>query len=91
MDFPLTIVYSSLEIISSCYMYFSAHLGSEQYEPLGAENVARNRLFTQFHAQNPEHERQRIVDGLVQGNSKIRIIFATVAFGIGLDIPNIRH
>ena len=39
----------------------------------------------------PEQERQRIVDELVQGKSKIRIIFATVAFGIGLDISNIRQ
>ena len=91
LDFPLTIVYGSLETISSCYSYFSNQLGHEQYEPLGAENLARNRLFSQFHAQYPEHERQRIVDELVQGNSKIRVIFATVAFGIGLDIPNIRQ
>ena len=91
MDFPLTIVYGSLETISSCYLYFSCNLGTEQYEPLGAENLARNRLFSQFHAQYPERERQRIVDGLVQGNSKIRVIFATVAFGIGIDIPNIRQ
>lgn len=91
MDFPLTIVYGSLETISCCYLYFSCNLGSEQYEPLGAENLARNRLFSQFHAQYPEYERQRIVDGLVQGNSKIRVIFATVAFGIGIDIPNIRQ
>ena len=28
---------------------------------------------------------------LIQGKSKLRIIFATVAFGIGLDISNIRH
>ena len=88
MDFPLTIVYRSLKTISSCYLYFSCYLGSEQYEPLGAENLAQNRLFSQFHAQYPEYERQRIVDGLVQGNSKIRVISATVAFGIGIDIPN---
>ena len=91
LDFPLTIVYGSLEVISLCYSYFSAHIGNEQYEPLGAERCARNRLYTQFHAQYPEHERERIVDGLVKGNSKIRVIFATVAFGIGLDIPNIRQ
>ena len=76
MDFPLTIVYGSLETMSSCYLYCSCHLGTEQYKPLGAENVARNRLFSQFHAQYPERERQRIVDGLVQGNSKTRRLAA---------------
>lgn len=91
LGFPLTVIYGSLETISSCYSYFSEQLGIEQYEPLGAKKVARNRLFTQFHAQYPEHERVRIVDGLVKGDSKIRVIFATVAFGIGLDVPNIRR
>lgn len=66
-------------------------MGNEQYEPLRAECLARNRLFTQFHAQYPEHEREQIVHGLVKGTSKIRVIFTTIAFGIGLDIPNIRQ
>ena len=44
-----------------------------------------------YFEQYPEHEQQRIVDELVQGKSKLRIIFATVTFGIGLDIRNIRQ
>ena len=90
-DFPLTIIYGNLETIADCYSYFSGELGIEQYEPIDAPKLARNRLFTQYHAQYPEHERQRIVDELVQGKSKLRIIFATVAFGIGLDISDIRQ
>ena len=82
LDFPLTIIYGSLEIISSCYSHFSTLMGSEQYEPLRAECLARNRLFTQFHAQYPDYEREQIVHGLVKGKSKIRLIFATIAFGI---------
>ena len=66
-------------------------MGSEQYEPLRADCLAQNRLFTQFHAQYPEHEREQILHGLVKDKSKIRLIFATIAFGIGLDIPNIRQ
>lgn len=91
LDYPLTVVYGTLETVSSCYAYFSSKLGSEQYEPRGAPKLSRNRLFTQFHAQYPEKERKQIVDGLVQKKSKLRIIFATVAFGIGLDISNIRQ
>ena len=90
LDFPLTIIYGTLERISSCYEYFSSHLQEEQNEPVGAPKLAQYRLFTQFQAQYPQHERQRIVDELVQGKSKLRIILATVAFGIGLDI-NIRQ
>lgn len=87
---PLTVVYGKLETISTCYAYFSDKMRNYQYEPIGASPIARNRLFTQFHAQYPEEERQRIVEELVTGNSKLRVVFATVAFGIGLDITNIR-
>ena len=31
VGFPFTIVYGSLEIISLCYSYLSAHIGNEQY------------------------------------------------------------
>lgn len=77
--------------MANCFSYFSSELGNEQYEPIEAPKLARNRLFTQYHAQYPEHERKRIVDELIQGKSKLRIMFVTVAFGIGLDISNIRH
>ena len=49
-EFPLTLVYSNLETISDCYMYFSEMLGTEQYEPPDAYPVAKNRMFTLFHA-----------------------------------------
>ena len=36
-------------------------------------------------------KKDRIIDGLTSGTSKLRIIFATVAFGVGLDLNNIRQ
>ena len=48
-------------------------------------------MFTQFHAQYPESERQRIITELVNGSSKLRILFVAVAFGIGININNIRQ
>ena len=47
--------------------------------------------FTLFHAQYPNHERQRIITQLASGTSKLRILFVTVAFGIGVDIQSIRQ
>lgn len=91
MEFPLTVVFGNLETISMCYAFFNFAMGKEQYEPVGAPSRAENRLFTQFHAQYPAKEKERIVEGLTLGTSKLRIIFATVAFGIGLDLKNIRQ
>ena len=65
-------------------------LGHKQYYPLGSKHIAANRLFTQYHAQYPEHERNCIVDGLLSGNCVLRILFVTLAFGIGIDLNNIR-
>ena len=83
---PLTLVYGTLEVVSESYHYLSMKLGNKQYHPLGSEHIAANRLFTQHHAQYPEHERNRIVDGRLSGNSALRILFVTVAFGIGIDL-----
>ena len=91
LQFPLTVVFGNLETISSCYAFFNNCMVNEQYEPLGAVQKAENRLFSQFHAQYPLREKERIVDSLSLGTSKLRIIFATVAFGVGVDLKNIRQ
>ena len=91
LDFPLTLIYGNLQIISDCYEYFSNNLEDEQYYPVGASPAAKNRLFSQFHAQYPNHEQEQIVKNLVDGTSKLRVLFVTVAFGIGIDLKNIRQ
>ena len=59
--------------------------------PINAEPLAKNRLFTQYHAQYPESERSRIVEELVQGTSTHRVLFVTIAFGLGIDCNDIRR
>ena len=89
LDFPLTIVYGTLKVIGECFLFASNVMGHLQYERVGTSHVAINRLFSQFHANYPEHE--RIVHDLVSGKSKLRLLFVTVAFGIGVDVNNIRR
>ena len=91
LDFPLTVVYGNLETIAECFLYTSNLMGPMQYEPVGSSKGAVDRLFTQFHAQYLERMRERIVQDLVRGSSKLRLLFVTVAFGIGVDINNIRR
>lgn len=76
--------------LSECSMFASKTMGDLQYEPIGSAPLAKNRMFTQFHAQYPDHEWERIVDELTKGFSKLRLLFVTVAFGIGIDLNNIR-
>jgi len=90
-NFPLTLIYGNLATIAECYVYFSNRMGPLQYEPIGAAPIGKNRMFTQFHAQYPDHERERIVLELVEGKSKLRLMFVTVAFGLGVDVRDIRR
>ena len=89
LDFPLTIVYGNLQVIGECFLFASNVMGPFQYEPVGSTKHSVNRLFTQFHAQYPIRERERIVQDLVSGHSKLRLLFVTVAFGIGVDVLDI--
>ena len=66
-------------------------MGNDKYAPKGTLHKAEKRLFTQFHEQYPLKEKERIVDGLIKGTSKLRLVFATVAFGVGLDLDFIRQ
>ena len=88
---PLTVFYSNLQICGECFSIFDHHFGVEQYTPKGSLKLAKNRLFAQFHATYPEKEKNDILDDLIKGPGKIRVLFVTVAFGIGVDCPHIRE
>ena len=52
------------------------------------------RLFNQFHASQTRQIKLEIIDEIKECNSRIRVLFATTALGIGVDAPyitNIRH
>lgn len=88
---PLTLIYGNLDTISDCFLYFTQQIGRGQHHPSSAKPVAKKRLFSQYHAQYPEHEQKRIVDKLVSGKSTHCVLFVTAAFGIGIDCNNIRR
>lgn len=66
-------------------------MGKDQYYPSTALPFAKNRLFSQYHAQYPEHERNRIVEELVKRTCILRVLFVTIAFGLGINCNNIRR
>lgn len=88
---PLTIIYSNLETCGECYSLFEHELGENQYYPLGSPLLFTNRLFAQHHAQYPEEYRNSLVKGLISGTSVARVLFVTVAFGVGIDVSNVKR
>ena len=70
---------------------FDKTLGDNQYYPHDADHVPENRTFAQFHAPQTTKMKEQILGELTSPNSKIRVVFATIAIGMGVDIPSIRH
>ena len=90
-DYPLTVIYIPLRWCGYAYKLFESLLGIKQYYPDGALEIPENRLFAQFHASQTKQMKEQILRQLCSGTSTVRVIFATVAMGMGVDIPSIRN
>ena len=89
--YPVTVVYvESLDALGYAYQYTEATLGSDAYNPK-SEVCPENRIFAQYHKDYTEAMKLHIVRELRKPEPKLRLIFATVALGMGLDAPSIRR
>ena len=70
-----------IQIISVCTV-----LEDKQYFPVGSDKIPSNRLFAQFHAPQTSQMKDEILMQLCSVRSTVRVIFATVAMGMGVDI-----
>ena len=87
-DYPLTFVYTDLDAIRYSYKFVEAAMGKDQY--VGGTDP-EDRLFAQYHCLYPSDMKDFIVKELGKENSKIRLVFATNALGMGLDAPSVRR
>ena len=91
-DYPLTLIYLPPKWCGYAFRLFSDILREKSYFPPGDKKPG-NCLFAQFHAPQTEQMKNEIMKQL-QGPNKlrsIRVVFATVAIGIGVNIPDVRH
>lgn len=88
---PLTIIYSSLELCGVGFAFLERVLGDKQFYPMDAPKVPQNRLFAQFHSPQTDKMKSEIIPSIVTESCTQRVIFATVAFGIGIDSPYVER
>ena len=91
IEYPLTIVYIPLRLCGFAYKLFEHVLGDEQYFPPGCASVPSNRLFAQFHALQTSEMKEEILKQMSSEAGIVRVVFATVAIGMGVDIRDIRQ
>ncbi|XP_070551389.1 ATP-dependent DNA helicase Q1-like [Ptychodera flava] len=75
--------------IKSCaalYKYFLVELGDDSW--LGPPGI-RNALFSMYHHSTPVKNKRHIEKSFKETNSNIRVVIATVAFGMGVDASDI--
>lgn len=87
--YPQTIFYTDTDTIAYCYWLTEKKLGtSHQYD---GDSIPENRVFAQYHREYTSSMKEHIVKELCKSDSKLRIVYATVALGMGLDAPHVRH
>ena len=79
----------TLIMCADLFSHFSFEMGSSQYYPPGAPEVSDNRLFGMFHASTPQHSKDVITQSLLDPCGVVRIVFATIAMGMGVDFRGV--
>lgn len=87
---PRLIVYCrSLDMCANLYAHFHYELGDNSYYPPGSEQICSNRLFGMFHASTPANNKDIILKSLVEHEGVVRVVFATVALGMGVNLKGV--
>lgn len=87
---PKTIVFvQSLREASDIFEMFTSELGDRAYER--GERDPRRRLVSVFHGQVSKALQEYTLDEFVKPQSFIRVLVATIAFGMGVEIRDVRE
>ena len=65
-------------------------LGCDAFGP-DKRRLRKQQIIQMFHKYTEEETKSMILEEFTQDNSVIRVIVCTVAFGLGIDVSDIRY
>lgn len=78
------------EDCADLYLYFRRELGAEFFEPPGAPDLPQFRLIDMYTSCTEVAVKEEIIKEFTS-KSNLRIVIATIAFGMGIDCHNVRQ
>ena len=91
VEMPRMIIYRrSRNLCADLYQFFLHYLGETSYYPLGAPKLCINQLFGMYHANIPSHNKQVIMQSMEKVDGIVRVVFATVALGMGVNFVGLK-
>ena len=66
-------------------------LGDKSYYPPNAEKIALNCVFGMYHSGTNDHIKDIIMNSLADPWGKIRVVFATDALGMGVNLADVNR
>ena len=74
---------------SNLYAHFHFELGPLSCYPVDSPHISDNRLFGMFHSCTPQYNKELILKSLSVPDGTVRLVFATVALGMGVNFQGI--
>ena len=87
---PKTVIFCrTLRECADMYTAFKQKLGPNITKPPGFPNILQLRIITLFTGASTSELRKEILDEFRKQDSVLRLVIASSAFGLGIDIPDI--
>ncbi|XP_068761461.1 ATP-dependent DNA helicase Q1-like [Montipora capricornis] len=88
-NYPMTIIYLKLKYCGYAYGLFERVLKDKQC--VGETSEPSARLFSQFHAPQTSRTKKDIISEIKKEQSRVRVLFAASALGMGVDAPYVTN
>ena len=92
IECPKVLIYvRDYQRCSEIYHLFMQSLGAKAYYPPCATKTSENRMVAMYHSGTSPSIQENVLSSLNDPNGKVRIIIATTALGMGVDIKGLHR